>query len=87
MAEPLDPDSPEARDMLTEATRELALDMLAEVDIDELTEDEAKKLGAVFEQIAKRHAAEGRPPVAYEDSLAAEIDRRRRQRGLGPGDG
>lgn len=86
MTEPLDPDSDEARELLTDATRELALDMLAEIDIDELTEDEAKKLRAVFEQISERHAAEGRPPVAYEESLAAEIDRRRRQRRLGPGD-
>lgn len=77
-------DSDEAREMLTAATRELALDMLAEIDIDGLTEAEAKKLRAVFEQISARQAAEGRPPVAYEESLAAEIDRRRRQRGLGP---
>lgn len=72
--------------MLTDTTRELALDMLAEIDLDELTVDEAKKLRAVFEQVYERRTAEGRPPVAYEESLAAEIDRRRRQRGLGPGD-
>jgi hypothetical protein len=72
--------------MLTDATRELALDMLAEIDLDELTEEEAKKLLAALEQVTERHAAEGRPPVAYEESLAAEIDRRRGQRGLGPGD-
>lgn len=82
MADPLDPDSDEAREMLTDATRELAIDMLAEIDLDELTEDEATKLRAVFDRIAARQAAEGRPPVAYEDSLAAEIARRRRQRGL-----
>ncbi|EHB48731.1 hypothetical protein MycrhDRAFT_5572 [Mycolicibacterium rhodesiae JS60] len=32
--------------MLTGATRDLAIDMLAEIDLDELTEDEAKKLRA-----------------------------------------
>jgi hypothetical protein len=76
-----DPDSDEAREMLTGATRDLVLDMLAEIDIDELSTDALKQLATVLEGAAKRRIDSGSPPPAYEDSLAAEIERRRRQRG------
>jgi hypothetical protein len=82
MTPPLDPDSYDARGMLTDATRDLVLDILAEVDLEEMATDALKQLVSVLKQAAERHANEGLPPVAYEDSLAAHIERRRRQRDI-----
>lgn len=79
-----DPDSDEAREMLTDAMRDLVIDKLAEIGFEGLTDDQLKKMVAILRQARERPAKEGKSPAAYEDSLAWDIEVRRRKRGLGP---
>ena len=81
MTSPLDPDSDDAREMLADAMRDLLVDMLAEGALEELSTDALKQVLSILQQAAERQTNEGLP-VAYEDSLAAHIERRRRQRDI-----
>jgi hypothetical protein len=51
-AQPLNPDSDESREALVGAARDLVIDLLADLDVDDLTEAETHQLLEVLEQIA-----------------------------------